>query len=46
MAEAFALFEALKPDYKKYIEPTKQYASVVFLVGLDYVMHPLGQIKI
>ena len=40
LEEALTLFEALKPDYKRYIEPTKKYANVIFEVGIDYVMHP------
>jgi phosphoribulokinase len=39
--EALELFEALQPEYKKFIEPTKQYASKIFLIGLDYIMHPI-----
>jgi phosphoribulokinase len=38
LQQALTLFEALKPDYKKYIEPGKKLASVVFEVGTDYVM--------
>lgn len=38
--EALELFEALQPEYKRFIEPTKRYASMIFHVGLDYVMHP------
>ena len=41
IAEALILYEAVKPDYHKFIEPTKVFASVVCEVGPDYVMHPL-----
>ena len=41
LEQALTLFDALRPDYKKFIEPTKEYASMIFSVGIDYVMHPL-----
>ena len=39
LKEALTLIESVRPDYKKFIEPTREYATVVFDVGLDYVMH-------
>ena len=39
--EALALYENLKPEYKRFIEPTKKFASVICEVGPDYVMHPI-----
>jgi len=39
--EALALLEAVKPDYERFIAPTREFASVVFEVGPDYVMHPV-----
>ena len=39
--EAMILFETLKPSYKRFIEPTKKFASVIVRVSPDYVMHPL-----
>jgi phosphoribulokinase len=41
LQEALTLIEAVRPDYKKYIEPTKQYSTVIFNVDLDYIMHPI-----
>ncbi len=41
LEEALILYESLKPDYKKLIEPTKQLVDVIFEVGIDYVMHPI-----
>jgi len=38
--EALILFESLKPLYQAFIEPTKKYASAVFEVDTEYVMHP------
>tara|TARA_Y100000310_G_C20668177_1_gene808805 strand:- start:1238 stop:1912 length:675 start_codon:yes stop_codon:yes gene_type:complete len=38
--EALSLFHNLKPEYEKFIAPTKNLASVVFDVGPDYIMHP------
>lgn len=40
LEEALILYESVKPDYVKFIEPTKKLASVIFEVGTDYVMHP------
>jgi phosphoribulokinase len=37
--EALALFETIRPDYERFIEPTKKLASVVMNVNPDYVMH-------
>lgn len=39
--EAIVLYESVKPDYKKFIEPTKKLATVIFIVGTDYIMHPI-----
>ncbi|MBD3208984.1 hypothetical protein GF367_01015 [Candidatus Woesearchaeota archaeon] len=41
LEEALSLFEAVKPDYERFIAPTKQYAAIVFSVTPDYVMHPI-----
>lgn len=41
IAEALTLFESLKPLYAEFIEPTKKYASAIFEVDTDYVMHPI-----
>ncbi|MGE0793085.1 MAG: uridine kinase [Candidatus Woesearchaeota archaeon] len=38
--EALILFNSVKPDYLKYIEPTKKFASIIFEVGTDYIMYP------
>lgn len=38
--QALALFEAIKPDYGRYIEPTKEFADIVFKVDVNYVMTP------
>ncbi len=35
------LFDALKSLYKRFIEPTKKYASVIVEVDINYVMHPI-----
>lgn len=40
--EALALYENLKPDYERHIAPTKAFASVIFRVSPDYVMHPIS----
>lgn len=37
--EALTLYEALKPEYEKWIAPTMAKASVVFQVNADYIMH-------
>ncbi len=37
--EALALYENLKPHYVKYIEPTKEKATILGEVGPDYVIH-------
>lgn len=37
--EALALYENLKPHYQKYIEPTKDKATIIGEVGTDYVIH-------
>jgi phosphoribulokinase len=39
--EALALLETIRPDYERFIEPTKRLASVVMNVRPDYVMHPV-----
>jgi phosphoribulokinase len=39
--EAILLYKNLKPEYKRFIEPTKAKASVIFKVTPDYVMHPI-----
>lgn len=39
LEQALTLIDSVRPDYKKYIEPTKHFATVVFEVHLDYVMH-------
>jgi phosphoribulokinase len=39
--EALALYEAVQPDFKRFIEPTKRFASVIFQVDTDYIMHPI-----
>lgn len=39
--QAMELFEVLKPLYARLIAPTMDYASIVFDVGMDYVMHPV-----
>ena len=36
--EALALYENLKPHYKRYIAPTKEKATITAQVGLDYVI--------
>ena len=41
LEEALALFEAVKPDYERFIEPTKKYATLVFQVDMSYIMHPI-----
>jgi uridine kinase len=41
LEQALTLYEALKPDYKRFIEPTKEFATVIFEVGPDYIMHPI-----
>jgi len=41
LEEALFLFEAVKPDYQRFISPTKKYADVVFQVDTAYVMHPI-----
>lgn len=41
LEEALALFHALKPDYERFIAPTKDRASVIVRVSPDYIMHPL-----
>ncbi len=38
LEEAIALFHAVQPDYKRFIEPTKAFADVVVHVSIDYVM--------
>lgn len=38
MDEAIALFNQVRPDYERYIEPTKDHADIVFTVDGDYVM--------
>ncbi len=37
--EALTLMESVRPDYKRYIEPTKKFATIILDVDLDYVMH-------
>ncbi len=37
--EALDLYENLKPHYQKYIEPTREKASIIAEVGTDYVIH-------
>lgn len=39
--EALALFEAVKPDYERFIAPTKEVADIVFEVDTSYLMHPV-----
>jgi beta-phosphoglucomutase-like phosphatase (HAD superfamily) len=39
--EAIALYHTLKPTYKEFIEPTKEYADVIFEVEPDYIMRPI-----
>ena len=41
LEEALTLYEALKPEYKRFIEPTRKFASVIFEVGSDYILHPM-----
>jgi uridine kinase len=41
LEEALALFHNVKPDYERFIAPTKNSASVIFQVGPDYIMHPI-----
>jgi len=43
--QALILFKSIHPDYVRFIEPTKKFASVVFQVGIDYVMHPVKILK-
>lgn len=38
LEEAMKLLETVKPDYEKFIAPTKKYASIVVQVGPDYIM--------
>jgi phosphoribulokinase len=38
LEEALALFTAVQPDYKRFVEPTKAFADVVCHVSTDYVM--------
>ncbi|MBN2142521.1 hypothetical protein JW711_04275 [Candidatus Woesearchaeota archaeon] len=42
LEQALMLYENLKPEYNRYIAPTKKFASVVVLVSPDYVMHPIS----
>lgn len=39
--EAMLLYEKVKPDYKKFIEPTKEFADIEFIVNKEYVMRPV-----
>ncbi len=39
--EALALFYTLKPEYERFIAPTKNAASIIFNVEPDYIMHPI-----
>ncbi len=39
--EALELFQSLKPEYERFIAPTKDRASVIFRVEPDYIMHPI-----
>ena len=41
LEEALTLFHALKPDYERFIAPTKDRALIIFSVGPDYTMHPI-----
>lgn len=41
LEEALTLYESVKPDYQRHIAPTRGFASVIFEVGPDYVMHPV-----
>ncbi len=41
LEEALILFHSLKPDYERFIAPTKNIASVIFEVGPNYIMHPI-----
>ena len=41
LEEALTLFHALKPDYRRFIAPTKNKASIIFSVSPDYIMHPV-----
>ena len=36
--EAIALFHAVQPDYKRFVEPTKAFADIIFHVSIDYIM--------
>jgi len=38
--EALQLFAAIKPDYERFIKPTKEHANIVFQVDTNYIMHP------
>lgn len=38
--EALELFKATKPDYQRFIEPTKEFADIVLGVNIDYIMTP------
>jgi len=38
LEEAIALFHAVQPDYKRFIEPTKAFADIVVHVSIDYIM--------
>ncbi|MFH0870449.1 MAG: hypothetical protein V1866_05330 [archaeon] len=39
--QALILFKTVQPDYLRFIEPTKESASVIFQVGIDYIMRPI-----
>lgn len=41
LEEALQLYEALKPEYKRFIAPNKKFASIICGVSVDYVMHPI-----
>ncbi len=41
LEEALKLFHTIQPDYKRFVEPTKDFADIVYHVDIDYIMTPI-----
>lgn len=40
LEEALDLFKAIKPDYQRFVEPTKKFADIVLSINTHYIMTP------
>lgn len=38
--DALKLFQAILPDYQRFVEPTKKFADIVCHVNVEYIMTP------